>query len=319
MPNDIISVSAPPFPRHLWAVLLAGGDGVRLRGLTERIVGDQRPKQFCPILGPRSLFSETRCRLTPLFSRDRHALVLSAAHEGHYHSELADAKDSLVIVQPSNRGTAVGIIASLIQIMQVDPDAIVGLFPCDHYYSDEEAFRLVIRSALESAEQLRESIIIVGAEAEYAETDYGWIEPAQLVSQSGATPLYKVNRFWEKPALPQARACLERGCLWNTFVTIGSAAALLDLVCSEVPNVVLSMTRGFAEDDLTSTYAQLPSVDFSRDILANQPNRLRVLRDSYSGWADLGSPDRVLGLIAKNVNQPTWFRRTHSLRRQAIL
>ena len=34
-------------PRHLWAVLLAGGDGVRLRGLTESIVGDQRPKQFC--------------------------------------------------------------------------------------------------------------------------------------------------------------------------------------------------------------------------------------------------------------------------------
>ncbi len=318
MPNHIISVSAP-LPRHLWAVLLAGGDGVRLRGLTERIVGDQRPKQFCPILGPESLLSETRRRLNALFSSDRQAFVLLAAHERHYNNELSDAGDSLVIVQPANRGTAVGIIASLIQIMQVDPDAIVGLFPCDHYYSDEQAFRSVVRSAVERAEQLRGSIIIVGAEAEYAETDYGWIEPAQLVAQSGATPLYRVSRFWEKPALPQARACLERGCLWNTFVTIGSAAALLDLVCSEAPSLVLAITRGFADDDLTSVYAQLPSVDFSRDILANQANRLLVLRDSYSGWADLGSPDRVLGLIAKNVNQPTWFRRTNSLRSQAIL
>src|SRR5579883_619843 len=89
----------------------------------------------------------------------------------------------LLSCNPRTGGTAVGIIASLIQIMQVDPDAIVGVFPCDHYYSDEEAFRSVVRSAVGSAEELRGSIIIVGAEAEYAETDYRWIEPAQLVAQ----------------------------------------------------------------------------------------------------------------------------------------
>src|ERR1700742_3815999 len=46
--------------RHLWAVLLAGGDGVRLRGLTAKIVGDHRPKQFCPITGADTLLSQTR-------------------------------------------------------------------------------------------------------------------------------------------------------------------------------------------------------------------------------------------------------------------
>jgi hypothetical protein len=56
----------------------------------------------------------------------------------------------------------------------------------------------------------------------------------------------------------------------------------------------------------------LPSVDFSRDILAHQAKRLLVLRDSGSGWADLGSPDRVLGILAKDVNQPAWARQTDS-------
>ena len=307
-----ISLPTPPGRGHLWAVLLAGGDGIRLRDLTVRIMGDDRPKQFCPIVGAESLLRQTRARLDPLFSGDRQVFVVSCAHERYYSGELADAKDSLVIAQPLNRGTAVGIIVALVQIMQTDPDAVVGLFPCDHYYSDDESFRSIVRSATAGAEQFPQSLIIVGAEAEYAETEYGWIEPGPTVLETQAKLLCRVNRFWEKPALPQARTLLQRGCLWNTFVTVGSAATFLELVCSEVPDVVLSMTRALADNDLAPSYTRLQSVDFSRDILAHQTNRLLVLRDSGSGWADLGSPDRVLGLLAKNVNQPAWLRKTDS-------
>src|SRR5579863_61715 len=62
---------------HLWAVLLAGGDGVRLRELTRRIAGDSRRKQFCRIIGEQSLFRETRTRLDPIFIRDRRVFVFS--------------------------------------------------------------------------------------------------------------------------------------------------------------------------------------------------------------------------------------------------
>ena len=237
--------------------------------------------------------------------------MVSCAHERYYSKELADAKDSLVIAQPMNRGTAVGIIVALVQILQADPDAVVGLFPCDHYYSDDELFRSIVTSATSGRSNSPQSPVIVGAEAEYAETEYGWIEPGLAVLETQARPMCRVNRFWEKPALPEAQALLQSGCLWNTFVTIGSAATFLDLVCAEVPDVVLSITRALADKDLATTYARLPNVDFSRDILAHQTNRLLVLRDSGSGWADLGSPDRVLGLLAKNVNQPAWFRQTN--------
>src|SRR3954466_4357913 len=86
-------------PRHLWAVLLAGGDGIRLRGLTARIVGDHRPKQYCPVVGAETLLRQTRTRLDPLFAGDRQVFVVSSAHERYYTEEVADAKDSLVIAQ----------------------------------------------------------------------------------------------------------------------------------------------------------------------------------------------------------------------------
>lgn len=301
-----------PLARHFWAVLLAGGDGIRLRDLTVRIVGEHRPKQFCPIMGAESLLRQTRARLDPLFSGDRQVFVLSCGHERYYSRELVDAKDSLVIAQPMNRGTAVGIIAALVPIMQADPDAVVGFFPSDHYYSDDESFRSVVKSAIAGAQQFPQSLVIVGAEAGYPETDYGWIEPGLAVLETQAKSLCRVNRFWEKPALPQARALFESRCLWDTFVTIGVAATFLELLCSEVPDVVLPIMRAVADNHLALTYARLPSVDFSRDILVHQANRLLVLRDPGSGWTDLGSPDRVLDLLAKKVNQPAWFRRTNS-------
>ena len=294
-------------PRGFWAVLLAGGDGIRLRNLTMRIVGDQRPKQFCPIVGTNTLLSQTRARLNPLVSADRQAFVVSCGHERYYSKKLRDAGESLVVAQPMNRGTAVGMITALLQIMKVDPEVLLGFFPCDHCYSDDDSFRSIVRSATGGAEQYPESLVVVGAEAEYAETDYGWIEPGFAVSE---TPLYRVNRFWEKPALPQARAFLQSCCLSNTFVTIGTAATFLQLVCSQVPDVVRSLKRALASNDLATTYARLPNVDFSREILSHQAPRLLVLHDSSSGWTDLGSPDRVLSLIAKKVSQPAWFRQS---------
>jgi hypothetical protein len=68
-------------------------------------------------------------------------------------------------------------------------------------------------------------------------------------------------------------------------------------------------------NELAATYARLPNVDFSRDILAHQANRLLVLRHSGSGWTDLGSPDRVLGLLARNPNQPAGLGQIHGLSR----
>jgi mannose-1-phosphate guanylyltransferase len=293
---------------HLWAVLLAGGDGIRLKDLTRRIAGDSRPKQFCRILGGKSLFRQTRARLEPLYHCNRQVFILSGAHERYYIEELADIGDSCVIAQPLNRGTGIAIILALLHVLGRDRDAVIGFFPCDHYYSDDDSFRLTIRSAAVCAAQHPESIILVGAEAGYPEIEYGWIEPGVLVSQAAVGPLSRVNRFWEKPPLGQARALLGRGCLWNTFVTVGRAATFLEVLCAQVPAAVASIRRALAYSALEPAYSALPAVDFSRDVLVNQPRRLLVLRDQTSGWADLGSPARVFDTLARNGIQPEWVR-----------
>ena len=51
-------------PLERWALVLAGGDGTRLKSLTRQIVGHEMPKQFCPIIGEKSLLEETLDRVS---------------------------------------------------------------------------------------------------------------------------------------------------------------------------------------------------------------------------------------------------------------
>src|SRR6266850_1943868 len=74
--------------RH-WSVILAGGDGVRLRALTRGLTGDDRPKQFCALVGPDALLTETRRRAALVAPAHRTLVVVNRAHERFYTPLLA--------------------------------------------------------------------------------------------------------------------------------------------------------------------------------------------------------------------------------------
>src|SRR5258708_2646763 len=88
---------------HRWGVILAGGDGVRLRPVTRMVARDGRPKQFCPLLGGKTLLERTRERIARGIARDRTMFVLLKAHETYYPEELADVPSPPMVVHPSHR------------------------------------------------------------------------------------------------------------------------------------------------------------------------------------------------------------------------
>src|SRR5665213_3922457 len=82
-----------------WGVILSGGDGMRLRPLTRLLTGDDRPKQFCRLIGDRTLLRETRDRVARMVRPDRTLFVLTKSHEPFYTGELADVPPQRMIVQ----------------------------------------------------------------------------------------------------------------------------------------------------------------------------------------------------------------------------
>jgi len=294
-----------------WAVILAGGDGTRLKSLTRKIAGDERPKQFCSVLGATTLLEETQRRAALELARERTVYVVNREHEPYYGPILAHESSASLVIQPRNAGTTPAILYSLLRIASTDPEAIVAVFPSDHYISDNRKFMAHIRTALDTARQRRDLIVLLGLEPESPEVEYGWIEPNGSLK---ITPgVLGVRRFWEKPNPVLAEVLQLRGCLWNSFVMVASVQALLETIESTTPELYRAfacMTPLFgtrAEPRaIDNLYERLDEVNFSHRVLALRPERLAVLKVAGVRWNDLGEPKRVLASLAMAGVRPHW-------------
>lgn len=295
-----------------WAVILAGGDGTRLKSLTRRIAGDDRPKQFCPVLGGATLLEETQRRAALEFAPERTLHVVNRHHEPFYMTILEREPAENLVVQPNNRGTAPAVLYALLRILARDPQAVIAFLPSDHYVSDNSIFMAHVRAALDGARTRPDLVALLGIEAESPEVEYGWIEPSALIK--GQTKFYGVRRFWEKPNLLLAQVLQLRGCLWNSFVMVGSAGALIDCMAGSVPELhrtfaALVPAFGTAAEWTAASdiYAALGEINFSHQVLARRSDRLGVLRVTGVRWNDLGEPRRVLASLDMAGIRPQWI------------
>lgn len=290
-----------------WAAILAGGEGRRLQVFTRLMAGDERPKQFCRLIGSHTLLEETRARVCQNVEPDRVLYVLTRQHEPFYRDDVRNVRKARLIEQPGNCGTTAAI-AYTISRMRAAPGASIGFFPADHHFQNTSALRRTVDMAYGLADAHPDRLLLVGARAERAETEYGWIEPGAMLAArrfGGAPSARGVVRFHEKPSSDLALQLMHRRCYWNTFILVGRCTAFEQLLSDAMPEYwkqfeQLRQARSAPEEaEIAQTlYATLPVSDFSRDVLATRPERLAVVSLLDSGWTDLGHPSRVLELLS---------------------
>lgn len=290
--------------RREWAVVLAGGEGARLRALTRLVAGDERPKQFCRLLGPHTLLAATRQRVGLIVHPQRTMYVVSRHHEPFYRSELDNVSHSRLVEQPVSRGTTVAIAYALARMATLDQSPLVGFFPADHHYEQPDACRRAIMNAFAAARVDAERVYLIGAEPDHPEPEYGWIECGDALSGAPAVAR-RVNGFVEKPSEVEALMLMRRRCLWNTFMLVGQHAAFVALLESARPGLFgrCLEAASFRSSDaervaMQALYREVPSSDFSHDVLTRHPERLGVVTLSSAGWTDLGQPARVLEALS---------------------
>jgi mannose-1-phosphate guanylyltransferase len=288
--------------QHVWALILAGGDGSRLRALTTKPCGTAVPKQFCSLNGGRSLLEDALVRASKVVSSERVCTIVAQQHRQWWSEcrELTRLPHQNLIVQPRNRGTGIGVLYSILHILARDPDARILMLPADHYVRDESVLAQALLRALDRVEEGKEQPVLLGIEPDEPDTELGYVLPGGPDQAGGQ----RVARFVEKPTPDVAAELIEQGGLWNAFIIAGVGQTLLNLFLPRYSSIVMEMqvilrrrwSLGVPAGGwpaLVDLYTRLPSLDFSRDVLEDKVEKLCVVRVPPCGWSDLGTPRRV--------------------------
>jgi mannose-1-phosphate guanylyltransferase len=280
-----------------WAVVLAGGDGERVSALTRDAGGGVVPKQFWSCEGQAPMLQWALARARRIAPAPHVLVVVNECHRVFWEPQLADLRRRNLVRQPSNRGTAAGVLLALVEIRARGSGASpVVLLPSDHYVGDEALLHGALAAAVRAARDDGGSVLLLGMTPEDAGTGYGWILPAtgDVVSP--------VAQFVEKPPPGDIGPMVRRGALVNSFILVARVHALLDVIEHELPDVVRAFERGAAGaagPGVGRLYDELPTVDLSRDVLERAAGRLSVVRVPPCGWTDLGTPERLLRFMAR--------------------
>lgn len=298
---------------HTWAMILAAGDGTRLRDLTGDARGSVVPKQYCTLHGGPTLLADTLRRAQSFATLDHISVVVAEQHRALWQRELSALPADNIVVQPRNCGSGNGVLLQLLQVCRRDPQALVVLLPSDHFVAGEAVLAQALQTALAAVRAAPQQIVMLGMRPARADVQLGYIIPG-AVAADGPAP---VAGFVEKPAVPLARRLIARGALWNAFILVFSAPTLLRIYAQRMPGVLDAMRAALADPldpagQLAALYARLPSLDFSRDLLAESATLpLRVLPVAECGWNDLGTPEcvaRVLARMPEALSAAAWSR-----------
>lgn len=294
------SANAAAAGGQAWAIVLAAGNGTRLSSLTRDAAGAAVPKQFCSLDGSVSLLEQTLARAATVVGWQRTTTIVAASHRPYWEPPLKDLPRDNIVVQPLDRGTAVGILLPALRIAARDPDARILILPSDHYVAEESVLENTLRCALEDIRESPAGVALLGVEADEPDAGLGYI-----VSHAAGHPRMRcVDRFIEKPSVEEARRLVNTGALWNSFIMVSRAASLIELLRQCCPELVraLRSIRPHDEAALLRLYRELPVIDFSRHIAAASEQRLAVMTVPPCGWNDLGTPHR----LAQTLTRQRW-------------
>jgi mannose-1-phosphate guanylyltransferase/mannose-6-phosphate isomerase len=278
-------------------LIMCGGAGTRLWPASREV----RPKQFLPLFGPRSTFQDTLLRVSDGKLFERPIVITNAAYRFMVLEQLAEIGiHADVLLEPARRDSGPAIAAGAAFAQTRDDQAIVLALAADHVVRDKEAFIAACRQGLVAASEGR--ITTFGVKPERAATEYGYINPGEVVSGD----VRAVAKFVEKPDHPTAAEYIKNGYLWNSGNFMFRAAVLLEEYrkydAASVEAVTTAVSKagrdlGFVTlDPQAFGSAKAISIDYA---VMEKTARAAVVPVSC-GWSDVGSWHAVWELSDKD-------------------
>jgi len=291
----------------LYAVILAGGGGTRLWPLSRQ----RQPKHLLPLYGDDTMLAQTYARVAPLIPPDRLLVITGADHAEAARDELPTMPSANFVIEPEGRGTGpcVGLMAALIR--KRDPGAVMISLHADHAIQKEDAFRDVLRAAVEAA--LAGHLVTLGITPTAPETGYGYIERNDCLGQAQGHEVLRVQRFTEKPDAETARSFVDCGrYLWNSGIFVWQVSTILEhfrrlqpQLYAQLMEIEPALGTPRQTELLQRIWPTMRSVSIDVGIMEKADDVVVIPADV--GWSDVGCWSSVAGMLPAdgdgNVNE----------------
>ncbi len=290
------------------AIILAGGRGTRFWPRSRL----RTPKQLLNIVGDANMFVQTAARLLPVFPWPRLWTVTNAEQAGAIRKLPPRLHAAHILAEPVGRNTAAAIALAAFHLVREDHKALMAVLPADHFIRDARRYRTIVRAALQVAAR-GPNLVVLGIPPTRPETGYGYIERSDSVAPAfmpASPPVFRVNRFTEKPDLATAQQFLSSGNhYWNAGMFFWRAATYLAYLRRYLPATHAALarvaetigTRRYASA-LARAYPKLENISVDYAILeraTREPGGVNVfVLPADIGWSDIGSWAAVYDLSA---------------------
>jgi mannose-1-phosphate guanylyltransferase len=234
-------------------------------------------------------------RAASISTRDRIAAVVPGSELQWRRGGFRNLEPANILAQPTYRGTAYEVLLALLEFEhRVDPLTPFLFLPSDHVVSEEDVMTQALLGMVDWIRGEPRTVFLLGAVPEEPHDQLGYIVPWNDARQVPSS----VYEFVEKPDTREARKLINAGGLWNTFIfggTVSSMVALFEPTFDRAIRGFRKATRApnggrIETDALTALYGNFTGADFSQDVLAKQPDRLKVLSLPRCGWWPLKLP-----------------------------
>jgi mannose-1-phosphate guanylyltransferase len=284
-----------------YAVIMAGGSGTRLWPMSRR----NRPKQTLQLFGERTLFQQAVDRLNPLFPPARILVVTKSDYVSLLRDQSPDLPVENFILEPQGRGTAPALGLAAIHLQQRDPEAVMAVLTADHHIADVPAFHKVLRGA-ESAARA-DYLVTLGIMPAFASTGFGYIQKGEILKLESGQPVFRLQRFIEKPDSPKAAQMVSSGeFFWNSGMFIWRVSRLLEELQRQMPEFYSQLKEVQVSLRNPSEYAETlarvwPQVrEQTIDYGVMEGARTAAVIPAQIGWTDVGSWSSLFELIPRD-------------------